>query len=232
MKSFLKSALAAFALMMLAQTPAQSAVVYSFNNALSCPTLSVGCSVSTNHNLAEPSQGYSALAGFDSQFARGDWVTAQLWGMPAHTSVSIDFLLAVIDSWDGLSGGAAAGPDVFEVKVDGVTVFSAGYDILNAGDQSAVLGTQLAYDVQLGFGVWNDAAYDMASVAALHGIAHSAANMTVQFLFANSQGLSDESFAIENLRISVPSNGVPEPSILALFAVGLAGIGFSRRRRA
>lgn len=230
MKSFLKSVLAAFALMMLAQAPAQSAVVYSFNNSLSCPTLSGGCSISTDSNLLEPSQDYSALAGFDSQFARGTSITAQLSGMPAHTSVSIDFLLAVIDSWDGL-GGAAAGPDVFEVKVDGVTVFSAGYDIFNAGDQSAVLGTQLAYNVPLGFSGWNDAAYDMASVAALHGIAHSAANMTVQFLFANSQGLSDESFAIENLRISVPSNVVPEPSILALLALGLAGIGFSHRRR-
>lgn len=231
MKSLLKSALAAFALMILAQAPAQSAVVYSFNNALSCSALSGGCSIATDSNLLEPSQGYSSLAGFDSQFARGTSITAQLWGMPTHTSVSIDFLLAVIDSWDGLTG-AAAGPDVFEVKVDGVTVFSAGYDIFNAGDQSPILGTQLAYNVQLGFSGWNDAAYDMASVAALHGIAHSAANMTVQFLFANSQGLSDESFAIENLRISVPSNGVPEPSILALLALGLAGIGFSRRRRA
>ena len=150
-------------------------------------------------------------------------------GLPAHTSVSIDFLLAVIDSWDGL-GVTNVGPDIFEVLVDGTLVFAAGYNNFDAADQSAVRGTQLAYDVPLGFGNWNDAAYDMTSVAALHGIAHSSSSMTVQFRFANPQGIDDESFALENLRISVNDGTVPEPSMLALLGAGLAGLGLRRRR--
>jgi hypothetical protein len=229
MHNRLKSALAAMALGMLVQAPAHSAELFTYNNGLSCPSLSVGCAIFTNGNLVEPSQGYGAIPGFDSEFARGTAITASLNGMPAHTTVSIDFLLAVIDSWDGLGGGF--GPDIFEVKVDGVTVFSAGYDIFDAADQSLVRGTQLAYNVPLGFGSWNDAAYDMASVAALHDIPHSASDMIVEFLFPNSQGIDDESFALENLRISANVSGVPEPSTLALLGLGLAGLAATRRRK-
>ncbi len=227
MKTYLKSSLAALAVGLLAHAPAESAVVFTYQNGLSCGTLSF-CSIATDGNLSAPSQGYSSVAGFDSEFARGTAITANLNGLPTHTTVGIDFLLAVIDSWDGLTG--CCSPDIFEVKVDGTTVFSAGYDIFDAADQSPVRGTQLAYDVALGFSPnYNDAAYDMASVAALQGIAHSASTMTVEFLFANSQGIDDESFALENLRISVNSASVPEPSALALFGLALSGFAFTRR---
>ena len=228
MKTYLKSSLAALAVGLLAHAPAESAVVFTYQNGLSCGTLS-SCSIGTNGNLSEPSQVYSTVAGFDSQFARGTAITVSLNGLPTHTTVGIDFLLAVIDSWDGLTGGFS--PDIFEVKVDGTTVFSAGYDIFDAADQSPVRGTQLAYNVPLGFSSnWNDAAYDMASVAALQGIAHSASTMSVEFLFANSQGIDDESFAVENLRISVDSVSVPEPSAIALFGLALSGFAFARRK--
>lgn len=228
MKTYLKSSLAALAVGLLAHAPAESAVVFTYQNGLSCGTLSI-CSIGTNGNLSESSQVYSTVAGFDSQFARGTAITVSLNGLPTHTTVGIDFLLAVIDSWDGLTGGFS--PDIFEVKVDGTTVFSAGYDIFDAADQSPVRGTQLAYNVPLGFSSnWNDAAYDMASVAALQGIAHSASTMSVEFLFANSQGIDDESFAVENLRISVDSVSVPEPSAIALFGLALSGFAFARRK--
>jgi hypothetical protein len=227
MNKSLNSALAAMTLALLAQAPAHSAELFTYNNGLSCSTLQ-SCFIGTDVNLNEGSQGYAAVPGFDSLFARGTSISASLQGMPAHTTVSIDFLLAVIDSWDGLTGGFS--PDIFEVRVDGVTVFSAGYDIFDPNDQSPVRGTQLAYDAPLGFSGWNDAAYDLASVPALHGIAHSNSDMFVEFLFPNTQGVDDESFALENLRISANTIDVPEPSVLVLLGLGLAGLGFSRRR--
>lgn len=43
-------------------------------------------------------------------------------------------------------------------------------------------------------------------------------------------GIDDESFALENLRISVDSASVPEPSALALFGLALSGFAFARRK--
>jgi hypothetical protein len=108
MKTYLKSSLAALAVGLLAHAPAESAVVFTYQNGLSCGTLSL-CSIGTDGNLSESSQLYSTVAGFDSQFARGTAITAFLDGLPTHTTVGIDFLLAVIDSWDGLTPSSCAG---------------------------------------------------------------------------------------------------------------------------
>jgi hypothetical protein len=228
LKSF-KLTLAALGLVLLVHAPAFSAtLVFSYSGgSVSCPG---GCSLSTDWNLFEPSESYAGVPGFGPRMMRGTWLYVDVYGLPAHTSVSMDFLLAAIDSWDGLTGGYS--PDIFDVQVEGTSVFSAGFDIFDYSDQSPVRGTELAWNVPLGFNSWNDAAYDMSSVAALHGIAHSASSLEVAFLFANSQGLDDESFGIDQLKIYVDGAQVPEPSILGLLGLGLARLAATRRRRA
>jgi hypothetical protein len=47
---------------------------------------------------------------------------------------------------------------------------------------------------------------------------------TVEFI-----GVQDDGFGMDNVRYGASS--VPEPSVVALFGLGLAGIGFARRRR-
>src|SRR5262245_42403317 len=83
-------------------------------------------------------QSFSTLGGFGGSMLRNDSTgnpatksVLTLNGLASHSTVSLGFLLAVIDSWDG-SGGSFA-PDLFTVRVgDGTTmttVFSASFAI-------------------------------------------------------------------------------------------------------
>src|SRR5262245_35004218 len=90
--------------------------------------------------------------------------TLTLTDLPAHTSINLRFLLAIIDSWDGV--GCFAGPDIFNVTVDGVAIFSQAFDNSGCGIQTYVPppGGELARRQQLGFsggGFFADSAYNM-----------------------------------------------------------------------
>src|SRR5262245_7169541 len=57
--------------------------------------------------------------------------TLTLSNLPAHTSVDLSFLPGIINSWDGDPPFLDAGPDVFNVTVDGASVFSNTFDNVN-----------------------------------------------------------------------------------------------------
>ncbi|MBL8747268.1 MAG: hypothetical protein JNK58_13045, partial [Phycisphaerae bacterium] len=154
-------------------------------------------------------QGYSAY-GFGSQFlyhnGGGDPQAATvltLTGLPPHSALSLSCLIAVIDSWDGPS--PPFGPDLFSISVDGVTVYTTNF----IDDLQGV--TPVSPREHLGFsGSWQDIAYELATVPALQYMPHTASTATIRF-FAHGtgwQGGSDESWAIDNLRISVVQNVV------------------------
>src|SRR5947209_20033051 len=91
--------------------------------------------------------------------------TLTLTDLPAHTSINLKFLLAIIDSWDG--DGCFAGPDVLNVTVDGFSIFSHAFENSGCGIQDYVPppGVELARRQQLGFntspGFFLDSAYNM-----------------------------------------------------------------------
>jgi Ca2+-binding RTX toxin-like protein len=158
----------------------------------------------------ESVQGYSTL-GFSGDFLRNtsggnpaSATTLTLTNLPAHDGLDIDFLLALIDSWDGTS--APYGPDHFKVTVDGVTVLD-----ISTTHNGAVLynGVELGTVAQRGFNAtWNDRAFDMAAEPLLSAIPHTASSATLRF-FADGAGWSggtDESWAIENLQVTLFSN--------------------------
>jgi len=183
----------------------------------------------------EDVQGLSA-AGFKGKFLRNSSpgnpaapTTVILRGLPKHEAITIGFLLALIDSWDGTYGPertAAGGapnsthaPDYFNVTIDGVSVFKETFFFRSAKAQTydESHGTLLSRDVDLGFNtLWknsrntppivpSDLAYDMNREPAFRDIPHTGNTLTISLFSSGSgwQGLGDESWGIDNLRIVV-----------------------------
>lgn len=136
-------------------------------------------------------------------------VKVTLTALPPHKTINIAFLFAAIDSLDG-TGSFPAG-DFFRVTVDGTVVFRESF--ANATDQQvqSYVGPDagvLARRVDLGFqgpgGFYTDSAYDMSLEPKFQNIAHTASSVTIEFTIEGegTQTLDDESWAIDNLRIT------------------------------
>ncbi|MCW5623408.1 MAG: PEP-CTERM sorting domain-containing protein [Burkholderiales bacterium] len=177
---------------------------------------------------------------FGGNFLRsmtGNTVTLTLTDLPTHDSLSLSFLFAAIDSLDGT--GSFPSGDFFHITLDGVTIFRESFaNALASQTQSYVppAGVELARRVELGFSsgfYYNDSAYDLGADPFFGNIAHTASTATFTFLIEGQgiQSLDDESWAMDNLRVSV--NPVPEPETYALMAAGLGILGWraARRRR-
>jgi hypothetical protein len=186
-------------------------------------------------------QGYAGLGPIGNQFggtflrsATGNVVTLTLTGLPQHSAINLDLLFAAIDSLDGT--GTFPSGDFFNVTLDGVSVFRESFaNALPSQIQSYVPppGVELARHVDLGFSgpgsFYTDSAYDLGADPVFHNLAHTGtqATFTFQIEGVGIQDLNDESWAMDNLRVSVTA--VPEPSILALALAGLGALLLARR---
>jgi hypothetical protein len=240
----------------MACVAASAATVTVYSNTFeAAPTVSPGVTAALGGaGGTASSEGYSAY-GFGSTYLRNATggnpaasTTLTLSGLPAHSTLSIGFLLAVIDSWDETGG---CGPDVFNVRLDGVSVFAAAFDNVRngaCGPHSQTYGTSNALlfptaanidfsgsSTSVAVSGWNDAAYDMSLESLLQGIAHTASTATIEF-FASGVGWQagdDESWAVDNVAITLADApiGVSEPAGVALAGLALAALGAASRRR-
>jgi VCBS repeat-containing protein len=133
-------------------------------------------------------------------------ITLTLTNLPAHNAVDINFLLAIIDSWNGNTGQSS--PDFLNISIDGTTIFTESFDTADSQDQSysSPSGVRLVDGEQLGFatgGFAVDAAYNMYLEPRFKNIPHTGSTLTISW-FASGQGYgggTDESFAIDNLEV-------------------------------
>jgi hypothetical protein len=192
-------------------------------------------------------QGYAGYGPSGNQFGgnflrseTGNVVSLKLNNLPTHDTISLSFLFAAIDSLDG-TGTFPAG-DFFKIVFDGNTLFSESFaNALPEQIQSYVppLGVELARHVDLGFTgptsgpYFTDSAYNFGADPRFANFAHTATTAKIDFYIygLGNQSLDDESWAMDNLNVSVTTLAVPEPETYAMFLAGLGVMGFAARRR-
>jgi hypothetical protein len=196
-------------------------------------------------------QGFAGYGPAGNQFggnflrsATGNTVTLTLNNLPTHDTISLSFLFAAIDSLDG-TGTFPAG-DFFKIVFDGNTLFSESFaNALPSQIQSYIspAGVELARHADLGFSgpgsYYTDSAYNFGADPVFANFAHTASTATIDFFIfgEGNQDLNDESWAMDNLRVSVTTKNevrqttVPEPTSLVLLMVGGLSMLIVNRRR-
>ena len=237
---------AALAVSTLSILPAQAITITAYSNNFDGPVVTAsGVTASLSGASVQSVQGLSGLGAsgnkfggnFLSSYGAGSIATLTLSGLPTHTGINLTGLLAALDSWDSSNGGCCS-PDVFQITVDGVTVFNDTYNNAAGSVNNAAGLTDIgAGYVHRGFnGGWLDQAFDLESE--LTSLAHTGSTLTIDFLGTGAgwQAGTDEAWGFDNLLVELvgvtpPVTGVPEPMTLSLLGAGLAGLAALRRSR-
>ena len=183
----------------------------------------VPANVDVGGGALTPSQGYAPLGPPGNQFGEtflrgptGNTITITFTDLPPHTSLSVDFLMAAIDSLDG-TGSFPAG-DFFRIDLDGQTIFRESFANATPDQIQSYVpppGVELARRVDLGFtgpgGFYTDSAYDMSQDPAFDDFPHQGPTAVLTFTLEGGgvQDINDESWAIDNLRVT--TGNTPRP---------------------
>ena len=182
----------------------------------------IGPEWSPNTHL-DTDQRFSTFVGRYSQF---EWVTLTIpesaippAGGESPVEMLVEFDLYAIDSWDGSE--PVHGVDLFTVKVNEVLFFSE--SIANTHLFQSFREPDIGR-TQLGYGAWKDSIYLGVAVPFTHD---RSIDLVIKWQSRNLTSLADESWGIDNVRVSVTN--LPAPGSLALLAfAGL--VGLVRRR--
>ncbi len=152
--------------------------------------------------------------------------TLTVSNLPTHSSIDINFLLALVNSWDGLVDGSNAAPDFFNVRVDGNSVFRQAFDNqTNFTTQTYIPPPGVLLTPPPLTNRWtatanlNDSGWNMGLDPTFDNIPHSASTLTIEF-FADGPGFEggdNESWGIDNLEVILNN-----PTTTATFTVTLS----------
>ena len=169
----------------------------------------------------------------DYQWYQGNTLT--ITGLPTHSQIRISFTFLAWDSWDGI--GSGNGPDYFNVKLDGTSIFAEAFANTEGSNSfvtsggSGYSGSQLVAPSFASYAYlsWTDAAYTID----IDFVNHTGSTATFQFfrsLASEAPNFQvDESYGLDNITVAV--NDVPEPASWGITALGGAAAWFIRRRR-
>ena len=208
----------------------------------------------TNGALDPTSAGLWNAAGWSGNYFRnasgGNPATMSVLtisNLPAHTTMSVSFLLGFLESWDSTNGSCCS-PDFLDIFIDGVDITpndgnAATPDWLTANNalgsvEAYAGGTELFDGPNINNRVhFNtvDTLVNMGTAGALTNFAHSSSTFTlgIRASGAGWQGGSDEAWGIDSLSISFNGtfdSAVPEPATWAMMIVGFGLIGAALRR--
>lgn len=166
--------------------------------------------------------------------------TLTLNGLSAHSTISIDFLAIMVNSWDGIGG--SPGPDRFRLAVNGITIFDEIFATASGSSSYAptagvALGCSGGAVNYVGATFLFDCAFNFAASPIFDSIAHSASTLTIDWTAYGPgwQGggvFGDEALALDNINIYLDGLvAAPAPGALALVGAGLFAFGATRRRR-
>jgi len=163
-------------------------------------------------------------------FSRNDSTTLSLTGLPAHTQLSLAFDLYLFQTWDGEN--TTYGKDFFSLSGD--ISFSETFTNHQGAGQSYPGVPDLCFGSCGTPGSSSDThvyrGLDPTGIGNEFLIAHSSSTFTVTFGGPTTQ--TDEQWSIDNVRVTIDgdASAVPEPTTLLLLGLGLAGLGFARKR--
>lgn len=159
---------------------------------------------------------------FIGYLTHGATPTLNLNGLAAHSSITIDFDVYGLRSLDG-----TVHSDNFQFFIDGTSQFKDYYGHSNGIIVGPTTGQLVSHD-QSAFGhghFYGGASTYHYSVT----LSHVDPSISFGFKANTDQGWIDEAFGLDNVVVS--SVSVPEPSTLAIFALGMIGLASRRFKK-
>ena len=187
--------------------PAQAAVVYSND-------FSGGAGPAFSNPKISNADRDGTLDPFSGNF-NNETQTLTLTNLPAHTSVTVEYDVYVLDSWDGNCGGDI-GPDRYTDAIGNGSTQATQLDTTfanNAGCPQSYPAQYLAADNPAYSGAEESGTIDNfnfygSSVYRIsHTVSHSDSTLVVTFTGSNLQPIHDESWGIDNVVVS--TSGTP-----------------------